>query len=369
MSSIIMKKKKFKFSVELELVELSSVPLVNAVLFGKIRLLDGGSLSQLSSREAVQDHMVHWGQKFKFNCRMSASASTGVLEPCLCRVSIRKELKGGKSYMKCGFVNVNLAEYAGSGSMTRRYLLEGYDSSNRQDNSILKVSVEMTLLSGDPLFKAPDVKSLSLPGEGTSDPLGLATLRADEGNRGGSAVLSNVGAGSSGRSGGQKNRTNLLTSALVSTPDSDAPLDESFEQSHSRTSSYNSQQSKGSAYSLTNSNTSSNPEHSSSATSLTDQASDKDGPSRDSWRGTAERRRKHAEEQQKARRVDDTRVDADEVIEGLISGQDFSDTSQGASDQGLQLYIAKDGSTALGSNHLKSRMSAGTFQQVVIDKR
>lgn len=50
-----------------------------------------------------------------------------------------QELKGGKSYMKCGFVNVNLAEYAGSGSMTRRYLLEGYDSSNRQDNSVLKV--------------------------------------------------------------------------------------------------------------------------------------------------------------------------------------------------------------------------------------
>lgn len=50
MTSLIMRKKRFKFAVELELVELSSVPLVNAVLFGKIRLLDGGSLSQLSSR-------------------------------------------------------------------------------------------------------------------------------------------------------------------------------------------------------------------------------------------------------------------------------------------------------------------------------
>lgn len=367
-----MKKKKFKFAVELELVELSSVPLVNAVLFGKIRLLDGGSLSQLSSRQAVQDHMVHWGEKFKFNCRMSASATTGVLEPCFCRLSVRKELKGGKSYMKCGFVDVNLAEFAGSGTTTRRYLLEGYDNSHRQDNSILKVSVETTLLSGDPLFKAPDVKPLSLPGESSGDTLGLATLRAEEGSRGGSGIPISVGAGSSGRSSGPKHRTNLLTSGLVSSPDSESstPLDESFEQGHSRTSSYNSQQSKGSSYS--SSNTSSNHEKSSSATSLAEQnSSDKDAPSssRDSWRGTAERRRKHAEEAQKARRVDDTRVDADEVIEGLINEQDFTEDSQGASDQGLQLFVAKDGSTALGSNHLKDRMSAGTFQQVVIDKR
>ncbi|PIK35302.1 hypothetical protein BSL78_27877 [Apostichopus japonicus] len=218
----------------------------------------------------------------------------------------------------------------------------------------------------------PDVKSLSLPGESSNDPLGLSTLRADEGIRGGSALPSSVGAGSSGRSNGPKHRTNLLTSGLVSSPDSElsnsSPLDDSFEQGHSRTSSYNSQQSKGSGSS--SSNTSSNQEKSSSVTSLTEQTSDKEGAtssSRDSWRGTAERRRKHAEETQKTRRVDDTRVDADEVIQGLISQQDFTESSQATT--GLQLYVAKDGSTALGSNHLKDRMSAGTFQQVVIDKR
>ena len=39
-----------------------------------------------------------------------------------------------------GFADLNLAEFAGSGSTTRRCLLEGYDTKNtRQDNSILKV--------------------------------------------------------------------------------------------------------------------------------------------------------------------------------------------------------------------------------------
>lgn len=78
-----------------------------------------------------------------------------------------KELKGGKTFAKVssvhlwimttfsirslaliryvsvtqlGFADLNLAEFAGSGSTTRRCLLEGYNTKNtRQDNSILKV--------------------------------------------------------------------------------------------------------------------------------------------------------------------------------------------------------------------------------------
>lgn len=49
MAFIMMKKKKFKFKVDFELDELSSVPFVNGVLFCKVRLLDGG-FSEESSR-------------------------------------------------------------------------------------------------------------------------------------------------------------------------------------------------------------------------------------------------------------------------------------------------------------------------------
>ena len=64
-----------------------------------------------------------------------------------------QEVKGGRSFQKLGFADLNLAEFAGSGSTSRRCLLEGYNTRHRQDNSILKVTIFMTLLSGDPCFK------------------------------------------------------------------------------------------------------------------------------------------------------------------------------------------------------------------------
>ncbi|MEE6520887.1 hypothetical protein FKM82_018842 [Ascaphus truei] len=102
---------------------------------------------------------------------MSANPATGVLDPCVCRVSVRKELKGGKTYSKLGFADLNLSEFAGSGSTGRCCLLEGYDTRNtRQDNSILKVTIGMSLLSGDPCFKTPPstAKSISAPGQDSS---------------------------------------------------------------------------------------------------------------------------------------------------------------------------------------------------------
>lgn len=46
----MMKKKKYKFKVEVQLEELVEVALVNEVLFAKIRLLDGGSFQDYSAR-------------------------------------------------------------------------------------------------------------------------------------------------------------------------------------------------------------------------------------------------------------------------------------------------------------------------------
>lgn len=48
--AFMMKKKKYKFSVEVDLEELTAVPFVNAVLFAKLRLLDGGSFVDHSTR-------------------------------------------------------------------------------------------------------------------------------------------------------------------------------------------------------------------------------------------------------------------------------------------------------------------------------
>ena len=62
-------------------------------------------------------------------------------------------MKGGKSYQKLGFADINLSEFAGSGTQQRRYLLEGYDTKHRLDNSTLKLTMAVSLRSGDPVFK------------------------------------------------------------------------------------------------------------------------------------------------------------------------------------------------------------------------
>lgn len=41
-------------------------------------------------REPVQANCVRWKKRFSFPCKMSANAGTGVLDPCVCRVSVRK---------------------------------------------------------------------------------------------------------------------------------------------------------------------------------------------------------------------------------------------------------------------------------------
>ncbi|XP_053601974.1 early estrogen-induced gene 1 protein isoform X2 [Plodia interpunctella] len=153
------KKKRYKFNVQVCLEELTEVPFVSAVLFAKVRLLDGGNFQEHSSREEVCNHTVRWNAGFEFPCKMCANANTGVLEPALMRVSVRKECKGGRSYQKLGFCDVNLAELAGAGESTRRFLLEGYDKTGRrQDNSVLRLRIKMSMVSGDPLFKVPERK-------------------------------------------------------------------------------------------------------------------------------------------------------------------------------------------------------------------
>lgn len=147
-----MGKKKYLFQVDLELVELSNVALRNEFIFVKIRQKNGGKLNYLSSKSEVREHRVTWNERINFDCKTQANASTGILNECYLRFSIRKETRLGGTY-KLGFVDVNLSEFAGCGKQSGKYLLEGYTSLTRLDNSILKFIIDMQLISGDPLFK------------------------------------------------------------------------------------------------------------------------------------------------------------------------------------------------------------------------
>ncbi|XP_053099495.1 protein FAM102B isoform X4 [Hemicordylus capensis] len=297
-------------------------------------------------------------------CKMSASATSGLLDPCICRVSVRKELKGGKAYAKLGFADLNLAEFAGSGNTTRRCLLEGYDTKNtRQDNSILKVLISMQLMSGDPCFKTPPstAMSISIAGEPES-------LLED-------------------RKGGKNIKASYLNASDLSTK-STSVSDELGACGHSRTSSYASQQSKVSGYSTCHSRSSStsdlchkrNTSVGSTSTGIgsilepceeTESKRTEDDLEVSAKDAASEKISRHPVKQDSVesqlKRVDATRVDADDIVEKILQSQDFSLDSS-TEEEGLRLFVGPGGSTAFGSHHLPNRVGSGAYEQVVIKR-
>ncbi|KAM9547118.1 early estrogen-induced gene 1 protein-like isoform 1-T2 [Salvelinus alpinus] len=371
------KKKKFKFQTHLTLEELTAVPFVNGVLFCKLRLLDGGDFVATSSREEVQENCVCWKKRFNFVCKMSTNPTTGVLDPAICRVSVRKELKGGKMYSKLGFTDLNMAEFAGSGSAVRCCLLEGYDTKNtRQDNSILKVTIGMALLSGDPCFKtAPSTaKSISISGqdhvlqqdckgEGTGTPNRPTTL---------------------GRS--MKPRPSIISSGLPEEPDQTqaASPGEVFQSGHSRNSSYVSQLSRISGYSTEHScsssmsdlthrrNTSTGSGISGGLSVTVDTPTEGERPERPPrpprpvLPSNRPPRRKQDFVESHPSWVNDTRIDADDIVEKIIQSQNFADISN-TEDSNLRLFVSRDGTTSLNGLLRSNRVCVGVYEQVVIE--
>ncbi|NP_001070081.1 early estrogen-induced gene 1 protein [Danio rerio] len=384
--AFLMKKKKFKFQIHFTLEELTAVPFVNGMLFCKIRLLDGGDFSISSSRQEVQENCVRWRKKFSFVCKMSASPATGVLDPCICRVSVRKELKGGKAFSKLGFADLNLAEFAGSGSTVRCCILEGYDTKNtRQDNSILKVTIGMTLLSGDPCFKTPvsTAKTIAMAGQ---DP----SLQLDRKGEGTADHPVPTLSGNTRRS--IKSRTPLNNSGGLQEglEENLSSPDEVFHNGHSRNSSFASQQSKISGCSAEHShsssltdlsqhrrNTSTSSSNTSGGTSTTvESPADQEKellkperpprPPRPTLPLNRLSRRKKDSVENHPTWVDDTRIDADDIVEKIVQSQNFADVSNNE-DSNLTLFISRDGTTALSGIQLVNRVSAGVFEPVVIE--
>uniref|UniRef100_A0A668AQY8 Estrogen-induced osteoclastogenesis regulator 1b n=1 Tax=Myripristis murdjan TaxID=586833 RepID=A0A668AQY8_9TELE len=375
--AFLMKKKKFKFQIHFTLEELTAVPFVNGVLFCKIRLMDGGDFAILSSREEVQQNCVRWRKKFSFVCKMSASSITGVLDPCICRVSVRKELKGGKAFSKLGFADLNIAEFAGSGSTVRCCILEGYDTKNtRQDNSILKVTIGMTLLSGDPCFK--ELKELLhiLPNTTLQHNVSYVCFF--------SIILQSC--------------HELLCVLAAGLPEEGEQTvsspDEVFHIGHFRNSSYASQHSKISGYSTEHSRSSSltdlsHHRNTSSSSSVscgvfhptqpspsTPTESHREAtptkperpplPSQSVLLSKRPSRRKKDTVERQPSCVDDTRIDADDIVEKIVQSQNFADVSNNE-DSNLRLFISRDGTTALSGTQLGTRVTAGVFEPVVIE--
>jgi hypothetical protein len=56
--------------------------------------------------------------------------------------NFKKEIRGGKSFQKLGYIDYNLSDYLNKSETINRVLKE-YDSKNRLDNSFLKVKIKV----------------------------------------------------------------------------------------------------------------------------------------------------------------------------------------------------------------------------------
>merc|ERR1719510_753366 len=364
----------------------------------------------------IQNHSVKYSARFSFPCKMNANANSGILDTCKCRISIRMEEKGGRHFRKLGFVDVNLAEYAGAGPSTQRYILQPYDSSHRLDNSIVQLTVNITLREGDTIFQRPLTRQqpILLPGEEKRRTSGIPAVPSIT-QGGASTPPTGTGPPTSVSGSPMQTASGTVMTALVTSSEKDqrpwvaakaaggvinssrmpftGPNDLVNKgddlvvdpASHTRNSSTTSQFSKGSGYESQNSqpilngqNPGQNLEKDKGAGGgigifgRHSRQSSSDGESnhgRNLSQGSSDTGFFGSMEKEKRRReaLGEGRVDAEAVISELLEGVDLDKAVQEADDaetSGLQLYVGKDGTVTFDKN--SSRLT-NDYQPVVID--
>ncbi|KAI8342721.1 hypothetical protein BC941DRAFT_509612 [Chlamydoabsidia padenii] len=134
------KHRKVDFEINLNIQDITNVPLVSGSYFVKWRLRNATQSNGVTTKEHIKDHTVEWYSSIT-TCAELVINKHHVLQPCELKLEIYQELGGGGT-KQMGTLSVNLSEYAQSGLITRRYLLE-----ECKFNSFIKLSIRMEQLS------------------------------------------------------------------------------------------------------------------------------------------------------------------------------------------------------------------------------
>jgi hypothetical protein len=141
------KREKLRFRGILLIEQLLHVPFPNAVIFVKVKpkkhtanftCCETPHLPVITS-----SRMVEWNHVATFDVDVYPDRETRVLQPCIARLSVRQEQRGGRKAIRLGIVEINLAEFAKAKHqrIPRRCVLK-----ESKFNGILRVSVSMQLL-------------------------------------------------------------------------------------------------------------------------------------------------------------------------------------------------------------------------------
>jgi hypothetical protein len=137
--------KKCKFQIVLKIHDLSNLPYLSGLYYSKFKL---GRIKKSTLKVAVKNHIVIWNQEFVLETSINVGRD-GVLQNSDLNISIKQSLVEGNTE-KIGIVCLNLSEFAGQRMVTKRVLLR-----DSNVNCILRITVDMKLLKGDPGFLVP----------------------------------------------------------------------------------------------------------------------------------------------------------------------------------------------------------------------
>jgi hypothetical protein len=152
------RKRRHTFDVDLKVERVLSLPYASGKFFFKIRLLNGGNhVYTCQERFEVHENKVEFNVRDQFPVKMTSRIDNFTLDHCFCRISIRKEGRGGRSFEKIGYYDLDLASVAGSGDESKACLLNGYQQTNSSPaNAYLEIRMKLTVLEGDHIFRRPD---------------------------------------------------------------------------------------------------------------------------------------------------------------------------------------------------------------------
>ncbi|KAG1176313.1 hypothetical protein G6F70_006430 [Rhizopus microsporus] len=122
----VSKHRKIDFSINVTIQDLANVPLVSGIYHVKWKLKNAEHTSGSTSRSPIRDHSIFWGYPINTLAHLVISKDN-ILGPCELKLQVFQEI-GGK--------------YAGSGLVSRRYLLD-----ECKFNSTIKLSIRMDQVS------------------------------------------------------------------------------------------------------------------------------------------------------------------------------------------------------------------------------
>jgi N-terminal C2 in EEIG1 and EHBP1 proteins len=156
---MLTKSSRPKLKLNLQIHELSAIPLVTGQVFAKWHILHSskGECRGKTERAPIIDHKAGWTD-YQRDCTFKVGIGrNGVLQERMLMIEVYVEMISGRERFRIGMVAVNLSEYASVKSETRRYLLQ-----ESKMNSTVKVTIAVVHLEGTKDYATPPLKKAQM---------------------------------------------------------------------------------------------------------------------------------------------------------------------------------------------------------------